>query len=111
LQCKDCGANQFRPLAGIIINNAIVLLDRIDIEQKEFGRNPWQAILAACQQRLRPILLTTFTTTLGLIPLYLGGGLMWEPMAIGIIVGLLFGTVITLLFVPVLYKLLYRVKE
>lgn len=97
-------------LAGIIINNAIVLIDRIDIEQNEFKRNPWEAILAACQQRLRPILLTTFTTTLGLIPLYLGGGLMWEPMAIGIIVGLLFGTVITLLFVPILYRLLYRVK-
>ncbi|MEL7530096.1 MAG: efflux RND transporter permease subunit [Bacteroidota bacterium] len=98
-------------LAGIIINNAIVLIDRIDLEQNEFGREPWDAILAACQQRLRPILLTTFTTTLGLIPLYLGGGLMWEPMAIGIIVGLLFGTVITLLFVPILYKLLYRVPS
>lgn len=97
-------------LAGIIINNAIVLIDRIDIEQEELGKNPWEAILAACQQRLRPILLTTFTTTLGLIPLYLGGGLMWEPMAIGIIVGLLFGTIITLLFVPILYRLLYKVQ-
>ncbi|MEO0581043.1 MAG: efflux RND transporter permease subunit [Bacteroidota bacterium] len=97
-------------LAGIIINNAIVLLDRIEIEQEEYKRGPWESIIAACQQRLRPILLTTFTTTLGLIPLYLGGGLMWEPMAIGIIVGLLFGTIITLLFVPVLYKLLYQVK-
>lgn len=97
-------------LAGIIINNAIVLIDRIDFEQNEFGRKPWESILEACQQRLRPILLTTFTTTLGLIPLYLGGGLMWEPMAIGIIVGLLFGTIITLLFVPVLYSLLYRVR-
>ncbi len=97
-------------LAGIIINNAIVLIDRIDIEQEEFNRNPWEAIIEACQQRLRPILLTTFTTTLGLIPLYLGGGLMWEPMAIGIIVGLLFGTIITLLFVPVMYRLLYRVQ-
>jgi multidrug efflux pump subunit AcrB len=97
-------------LAGIIINNAIVLIDRIDIEQNQFGRKPWDAIIVACQQRLRPILLTTFTTALGLIPLYLGGGLMWEPMAISIIVGLLFGTVITLLFVPVLYRLLYRVS-
>lgn len=97
-------------LAGIIINNAIVLIDRMEIEQEEFGRRPWEAIIAASLQRFRPILLTTFTTTLGLIPLYLGGGAMWEPMAIGIIVGLLFGTVITLLFVPVMYKLLYRVK-
>jgi len=66
---------------------------------------------AAAQQRFRPILLTTFTTTLGLIPLYLGGGLMWELMAIGIMIGLLFATVITLLFVPLLYKVLFSVKE
>lgn len=98
-------------LAGIVINNAIVLLDRIDIEQKEFGRTPYQSIISAAQQRFRPILLTTFTTVLGLIPLYLGGGLMWEPMAISIMIGLLFATVITLLFVPVLYKLLFRVRS
>ncbi|MEM9984220.1 MAG: efflux RND transporter permease subunit [Bacteroidota bacterium] len=97
-------------LAGIIINNAIVLLDRIELEQEENRLTPWQAIIAACQQRLRPILLTTFTTTLGLLPLYLGGGIMWEPMAIGIMVGLFFGTIITLLFVPAMYLLLYRVK-
>lgn len=61
-------------------------------------------------QRLRPILLTTATTSLGLIPLWLGGGLMWEPMAISIIFGLLFSTALTLLFVPVLYKLLFKVS-
>lgn len=97
-------------LAGIVINNAIVLLDRIAIEQTEFGRTPYQSIISAAQQRFRPILLTTFTTVLGLIPLYLGGGLMWEPMAISIMIGLLFATVITLLFVPVLYKLLFMKK-
>ncbi len=97
-------------LAGIVINNAIVLLDRIKIEEEDFKREPKDAIIAAALQRFRPILLTTFTTTLGLIPLYLGGGLMWEPMAISIMVGLLFATVITLLFVPSMYKLLYRVK-
>ncbi len=98
-------------LAGIVINNAIVLIDRIQIEQVELGKAPFQAILDAAQQRFRPILLTTFTTTLGMIPLYLGGGLMWEPMAISIMIGLLFATVITLLFVPVMYKLLFRVKK
>ncbi len=97
-------------LAGIVINNAIVLIDRIQIEQEE-GKPPYQAILDAAQQRFRPILLTTFTTTLGMIPLYLGGGLMWEPMAVAIMIGLLFATVITLLFVPVMYKLLFRIKE
>jgi len=98
-------------LAGIVINNAIVLLDRIKIEIDEFDRKPYDAIVAAAQQRFRPILLTTFTTTLGLIPLYLGGGEMWEPMAISIMIGLLFATVITLLFVPAMYKLLFRVKH
>ena len=97
-------------LSGIVINNGIVLLDRIKIEMEEFQRSESEAILAASKQRFRPILLTTATTSLGLIPLWLGGGEMWQPMAIGIIFGLLFATVITLLFVPVLYKLLFRVS-
>ncbi len=98
-------------LAGIVINNAIVLIDRIDIEENQLNKPPYQAIVDAAQQRFRPILLTTFTTTLGLIPLYLGGGLMWEPMAVAIMIGLLFATVITLLFVPVMYKMLFRVNN
>lgn len=98
-------------LAGIVINNAIVLLDRIEIEQTVEGTSGYEAIIKAAQQRFRPILLTTFTTVLGLIPLYLGGGLMWEPMAVSIMVGLLFATVITLLFVPVLYQMLFNVKN
>ena len=97
-------------LAGIVINNAIVLLDRIRIEQEENGLAPDQAVLEAAQQRLRPILLTTATTIGGLIPLWLGGGPMWEPMAIAIIFGLLFATVLTLGVVPVLYSLLFRVR-
>ncbi|NOU62122.1 efflux RND transporter permease subunit [Marinifilum caeruleilacunae] len=97
-------------LAGIVVNNAIVLLDRIEIELNEYKKDPYHAIVDAAQQRFRPILLTTFTTVLGLIPLYVGGGLLWEPMAIAIMIGLLFATLITLLFVPVLFKLLYKVK-
>jgi len=97
-------------LAGIIINNAIVLIDRIQIEADENQRNPYDSIVYASFERFRPILLTTFTTSFGLIPLWIGGGDMWRPMAIAIIFGLLFATVITLLFVPVMYKLLYRVK-
>ena len=98
-------------LSGIIINNAIVLLDRIEIEQKTLGSKSLKAIQEAGKQRFRPILLTTFTTILGLIPLYLGGGLMWEPMAASIMFGLLFGTVITLVLIPVLYSLMFRVSE
>ncbi|WP_372645151.1 efflux RND transporter permease subunit, partial [Ancylomarina sp.] len=96
-------------LAGIVINNAIVLIDRIEIEINELKRSPQDAVIAACLQRFRPILLTTFTTSLGLIPLYLGGGLMWEPMAASIMVGLLFGTIITLVFIPAFYSILYKV--
>ncbi|MBO3117817.1 efflux RND transporter permease subunit [Winogradskyella sp. DF17] len=97
-------------LAGIVINNAIVLIDRIQIEETEIKRPIQDAIIAACLQRFRPILLATFTTVLGLIPLYLSGGDMWEGMAVSIMIGLLFGTVITLLFIPSFYSVLYKVN-
>jgi multidrug efflux pump subunit AcrB len=97
-------------LAGIVINNAIVLIDRIGIEINESGLEPTHAVVEAAQRRLRPILLTTATTVCGLVPLWLGGGPMWEPMAIAIIFGLIFATVLTLGIVPVLYALLFRVN-
>jgi multidrug efflux pump subunit AcrB len=97
-------------LSGIIINNAIVLLDRIAIEINEFGRTQMDAIMTACQQRLRPILLTTATTVLGMTPLLWGGTAMFKPMAITIIFGLAFATALTLLVVPVLYAIFFRVK-
>lgn len=96
-------------LAGIVINNAIVLIDRMEVEQS-LGKNDEDAVIAACLQRFRPILLATFTTVLGLIPLYLSGGEMWEGMAVSIMIGLLFGTVITLLFIPSLYSALFKVN-
>lgn len=97
-------------LAGIVINNAIVLIDRMEIEQSELGRTEQDAVIAACLQRFRPILLATFTTVLGLIPLYVSGGEMWEGMAVSIMIGLLFGTIITLLFIPSLYSVLFKVQ-
>jgi multidrug efflux pump subunit AcrB len=97
-------------LAGIVINNAIVLIDRIEIETKERGLEPRRAIVQAAQRRLRPILLTTATTVCGLMPLWLGGGPMWESMAIAIIFGLIFATLLTLGLVPVLYALFFRVN-
>ena len=93
-------------LVGIIINNGIVLIDRIKIEQEE-GNTLDKAIILACTQRFRPILLTTFTTSLGLIPLWFDNG-MWVPMAVSIIFGLLFGTVLTLVFIPIVYRLLFK---
>lgn len=96
-------------LAGIVINNAIVLIDRIEVEIIEYQKTQQEAVISACIQRFRPIILATFTTILGLIPLYLSGGEMWEGMAVSIMVGLLFGTMITLVFLPVLYSVLYKV--
>ena len=97
-------------LAGIIINNAIVLIDRIRIEIEDNGLDPAQAVVEAAQGRFRPILLTTATTVAGLLPLWFGGGPLWEPMAISIIFGLLGATVLTLGVVPVLYSLLFGVR-
>ncbi|MEM1413548.1 MAG: efflux RND transporter permease subunit [Myxococcota bacterium] len=97
-------------LAGIVINNAIVLIERIELERYELGREPAEAIIEAAQRRLRPILLTTATTVASLIPLYLGGGAMWEPMAVAIMYGLVFSTLLTLGVVPLLYAMFYRVK-
>jgi multidrug efflux pump subunit AcrB len=97
-------------LAGIVVNNAIVLLDRIGYEIKEHGLEPARAVIEASQRRLRPILLTTATTVGGLLPLWLGGGPMWKPMAIAIIFGLIFSTMLTLGVVPVLYSVFHKVK-
>ena len=97
-------------LSGIIINNAIVLIDRIRIEIEENRHDPPRAVIEASQRRLRPILLTTVTTIGGLLPLWLGGGPMWEPMAISIIFGLGFATVLTLGVVPSLYSIFFRVR-
>jgi len=96
-------------LAGIVINNAIVLIDRIAIEIQQNGLSPQRAVLESGKRRLRPILLTTTTTVGGLVPLWLGGGAMWQPMAITIIFGLIFATVLTLGVVPVLYSLMFGV--
>ena len=98
----------FFSLAGILINNGIVLIDRIQVEEAA-GRNPFDAVVAACLARLRPILMTTLTTVLGLVPLILFGGALFYGMASVIAFGLIVGTIFTLGFVPVLYTLLYRI--
>lgn len=97
-------------LAGIVINNAIVLIDRIRIERENNRLEPARAVVVAAQRRMRPILLTTTTTVGGLLPLWFGGGPMYEPMAIAIIFGLLFATILTLVVVPILYSVFFRVK-
>jgi multidrug efflux pump subunit AcrB len=93
-------------LAGIIINNAIVLIDQIDIERVTLALPA--AIVAASQKRLRPILLTSATTILGLTPMAVTGGALWKPMAVLMISGLALASVLTLFFVPAGYYLLFR---
>ncbi len=97
-------------LAGIIINNAIVLIDQIDRQIKEKGDSAKDAIVNAALERFRPILLTTATTVLGLMPLWLGGSSLFDSMAIAMIFGLLFATLLTLGVVPVLYSILFKVS-
>jgi multidrug efflux pump subunit AcrB len=99
----------FFSLAGILINNGIVLIDRIQTEERA-GRDPLEAVITACLSRLRPILMTTLTTVLGLVPLILFGGALFYGMASVIAFGLVFGTVFTLGFVPVLYTLMFRIS-
>jgi multidrug efflux pump subunit AcrB len=93
-------------LAGIIINNAIVLIDQIDIERVTLELP--DAIVAASQKRLRPILLTSATTVLGLLPMAVTGGALWQPMAVLMMSGLALASALTLFFVPAVYYLLFR---
>ncbi|WP_338292742.1 efflux RND transporter permease subunit [Planctobacterium marinum] len=97
-------------LAGIIINNAIVLIDRIDIERNS-GKDAYDAIVDACITRLRPITMTTITTIMGLLPLIVFKDPLFYGMAVVIAFGLGVGTLLTLGVVPVLYAAFYRVKQ
>jgi len=97
-------------LAGIIINNAIVLIDRIKIETA-LGKPDYQAVVDACLTRLRPITMTTITTVMGLLPLIIGQDPLFYGMANVIAFGLGIGTILTLAVVPVLYCGFYRITD
>ncbi len=92
-------------LMGIVVNNSIILVDYANGEIKK-GKSVYDAAISAGTTRFVPILLTTLTTVGGLIPLVISGSTMWSPLAIAIIGGLLFSTFLTLIVVPVLYKLI-----
>lgn len=94
-------------LCGIVVNNAIVLVDRIN-QLRRNGIDKHAAIIEAAKTRLRPIVMTTLTTVLGLLPMALGygeGAEIRTPMAITVIFGLLFASLLTLILLPVLYSL------
>jgi multidrug efflux pump subunit AcrB len=97
-------------LSGIVVNNAIVLIDRINIEREENGLSASDAVIEACQQRARPIMLTTATTIGGMLPLWISHDPMFETMSVSLIFGLMFGTLLTLVIVPVLYSIFFKVK-
>jgi hydrophobic/amphiphilic exporter-1 (mainly G- bacteria), HAE1 family len=100
-------------LAGIVVNNAIVLVDYIN-RLKQRGLPRVEAIVTAGSVRLRPILMTTATTVLGLAPMALGlgdGAEIRTPMAIAVITGLISSTALTLIVIPVLYALVDRLQE
>jgi multidrug efflux pump subunit AcrB len=97
-------------LAGIIVNNAVLLLERIDAELAG-GLGRHEAVVAAAVKRLRPIVMTKLTCIVGLVPLMLFAGPLWTGMAITMIGGLALGTLVTLGVIPVLYDLLFSLRR
>jgi multidrug efflux pump subunit AcrB len=95
-------------LAGMMIKNSIVLLDQVNIEL-DAGRSPYEAVIAAGISRVRPVALAAATTVLGVIPLV--PDTFWVGMAVTIMSGLAFGTVLTMLVVPTLYAIFHKVPS
>ncbi len=94
-------------LVGMLIKNGILLMDEITL-QMESGKKPVDALLDSSTNRFRPVMLASLTTILGMIPLL--GDSLFGPGAVVIMGGLLVGTLITLLFIPVLYALFFRIR-
>ncbi len=94
-------------LVGIVVNNAIVLVDFINILRAR-GQRLVEAILNGGRSRLRPVLMTSFTTIFGLLPLALStgsGSETWKPLGAAMVGGMTFSTFITLIIVPVIYNI------
>jgi HAE1 family hydrophobic/amphiphilic exporter-1 len=98
-------------LVGIVVNNAIVLVDRVNQLRRQSGYTKLDALVSGTNERLRPIMMTTLTTVLGLLPMALGFGEAAElrtPMAVTVIGGLMMSTLLTLVVIPVVYLVLDR---
>ncbi|KGK16374.1 efflux RND transporter permease subunit [Vibrio navarrensis] len=96
----------FLSLSGMLLKNGIVLLDQIEIEMKS-GKDPYIAVVDASLSRVRPVCMAAITTILGMVPLL--PDIFFKPMAVTIMFGLGFATVLTLIVVPVLYRLFHKV--
>jgi hydrophobic/amphiphilic exporter-1 (mainly G- bacteria), HAE1 family len=97
-------------LVGIVVSNAIVLIDRVN-QLRAQGSSVFDALVQAGESRLRPIVMTTLTTLVGFLPMAMGigeGAELRAPLAITVIGGLTFSTLLTLILVPVLYRLVER---
>jgi multidrug efflux pump subunit AcrB len=95
-------------LIGLMIKNSIVLLDEIEVTKKG-GLEPYDATIAACMSRVRPVALGAATTILGVIPLIQDA--FWVAMALTMMFGLTFGTMLTMIMVPTFYATLYNIKS
>lgn len=97
-------------LVGIVVKNAIVLVDFINL-MRDRGLELREAIVVSGESRLRPVLMTSLTTILGMLPLALStgsGSEIWSPMGIAVIGGLIFSTLVTLILIPVIYLMMVR---
>jgi multidrug efflux pump len=95
-------------LGGMIMRNAVILIDQVQIEISQ-GRDPWNAVLDAAIYRTRPVVLTALATVLAMVPLT--RSVFWGPMAIAIMGGLTVATVLTIFFVPALYAAWFKVQR
>jgi multidrug efflux pump subunit AcrB len=101
-------------LAGIVVNNAILLVEYVELARKDRGLSSADAVIEAGTVRLRPILMTTTTTVLGMLPLAVGfgqGSELMRPLAVAVVGGLLVGMVLTLFVVPSAYLVITRLAE
>jgi len=100
-------------LAGVVVNNGIVMIDYINRLRKR-GMNSFEAVVEGASVRLRPILITSFTTVFGMLPMALSqtqGSELRSPMAIAVAAGLIFSTLLTLFVIPVVYSVFDRIRK
>lgn len=97
-------------LFGVVVNNAILLIEYIN-DARNSGHGANEACIDAVDKRFRPIILTTTTTVIGLVPLVLSGSPMFTPMAVSLMSGLMVSTILTLVIIPVVYSLMAEFTE